>query len=88
MKPSPGNTARLASEAELLGLSLGPTAVALLTDYVFKDPAMIDWSVSCVVIASYVFRHHVTALPPTLRRGRAGNGKLDRRTLIQYQWQP
>ena len=21
-------------------------------DYVFKDPAMIDWSVSCVVIAS------------------------------------
>ena len=36
----------------LLGLSLGPTAVALLTDYVFKDPAMIDWSVSCVVIAS------------------------------------
>lgn len=52
MKPSPGNTARLASEAELLGLSLGPTAVALLTDYVFKDPAMIDWSVSCEVIAS------------------------------------
>ena len=36
----------------LLGLSLGPTAVALLTDYVFKDPAMIDWSVSCMVIAS------------------------------------
>ena len=35
-----------------------------------------------------VFRHHVTALPPTLRRGRAGNGKLGRRTLIQYQWQP
>ena len=52
MKPRPGNTARLASEAELLGLSLGPTAVALLTDYVFKDPAMIDWSVSCMVIAS------------------------------------
>lgn len=51
MKPSPGITARLASEAELLGLSLGPTALALLTDYVFKDPAMIDWSVSCVMIA-------------------------------------
>ena len=39
----------------LLGLSLGPTAVALLTDYVFVDPAMIDWSMSCVVIASSLF---------------------------------
>ena len=39
----------------LLGLSLGPTAVALLTDYVFQAPAMIDWSISCVVIASSVF---------------------------------
>ena len=39
----------------LLGLSLGPTAVALLTDYVFRDPAMIDWSISCVVIASSLF---------------------------------
>jgi MFS family permease len=39
----------------LLGLSLGPTAVALLTDYVFVDPAMIDWSISCVVIASSLF---------------------------------
>ena len=113
MEPSPGNTARLAAEAEqlgfdillspdtqnlspdrigqlnlagartqrlcvgtgvtnpitrdpavmalylltisLLGLSLGPTAVALLTDYVFKDPATIDWSISCVVIALSLF---------------------------------
>ncbi|MDG2461491.1 MAG: MFS transporter [Luminiphilus sp.] len=39
----------------LLGLSLGPTAVALLTDFVFRDPAMIDWSISCVVIASSLF---------------------------------
>ena len=39
----------------LLGLSLGPTAVALLTDYVFVDPAMIDWSISSVVIASSLF---------------------------------
>ena len=39
----------------LLGLSLGPTVVALLTDYVFVDPAMIDWSMSCVVIASSLF---------------------------------
>ena len=39
----------------LLGPSLGPTAVALLTDYVFKEPAMIDWPISCVVIASSRF---------------------------------
>lgn len=39
----------------LLGLSLGPTAVALLTDYVFRDPTMIDWSISCVVITSSLF---------------------------------
>ena len=39
----------------LMGLSLGHTAVALLTDYVFKDPAMIDWSITCVVIASSLF---------------------------------
>ena len=39
----------------LLGPSLGPTAVALLTDYVFKEPAMIDWPISCVVIASSLF---------------------------------
>lgn len=28
--------------ANLLGLTLGPTGVGLLTDYVFKDPAMIN----------------------------------------------
>jgi hypothetical protein len=27
----------------------------LLTDYVFNDPTMIDWSISCVVIASSLF---------------------------------
>ena len=39
----------------LLGLSLGPTAVALLTDYVFREPAIIDWSINSVVIASSLF---------------------------------
>lgn len=39
----------------LLGLSLGPTAVAVLTDYVSQAPGMIDWSISCVVIASSFF---------------------------------
>ncbi len=39
----------------LLGLSVGPTAVALLTDYVFRDPVMIDWSISSVVLASSLF---------------------------------
>ena len=52
----PGQTMALCVlTISLLGLSLGPTAVALLTDYVFKDPAMIDWSISCVVIASSLF---------------------------------
>ena len=39
----------------LLGISLGPAAIALLTDYVFREPSMIDWSISCVVIASSLF---------------------------------
>lgn len=32
--------------ANLLGLTLGPTGVGLLTDYVFKDPTKIGWSLS------------------------------------------
>lgn len=30
--------------ANLLGLTLGPTGVGMLTDYVFKDPGKIGWS--------------------------------------------
>jgi len=34
----------------LIGLGLGPTAVALFTDYVFGDPAMIRYSLIAVVV--------------------------------------
>ena len=47
-----------------LGLSLGPTAVALLTDYALRDPAMINWSISCVVIASSLFSAIILWLCP------------------------
>lgn len=64
----------------LLGLSLGPTAVALLTGSVCKDPAMIDWSITCVVIASSLFSaimlRRFMALSSALHQRRAGNGKL------------
>jgi sugar phosphate permease len=32
--------------ATLLGQSLGPTSVAALTDYVFRDPAQLRWSIA------------------------------------------
>lgn len=32
--------------AALVGVGLGPTAVALLTDYVFKDEAKVGWSIA------------------------------------------
>ncbi|MFN2287615.1 MAG: hypothetical protein ABR578_04710, partial [Chromatocurvus sp.] len=32
--------------ANLLGFTLGPTSVGLLTDYVFRDPALIGYSLS------------------------------------------
>lgn len=39
----------------LLGLSLGPTAVALITDYIFRDGLMIRWSIATVAILSSCF---------------------------------
>ena len=39
----------------LLGLSVGPTAVALLTDYAFQDPMMIGWSIAVVAVLSSSF---------------------------------
>ncbi|MEQ8514881.1 MAG: hypothetical protein RIC38_04695, partial [Chromatocurvus sp.] len=38
--------------ANLLGFTLGPTSVGMLTDYVFRDPALIGYSLS---IAPAVF---------------------------------
>lgn len=57
----------------VVGLTLGPTAVAVVTDYVFKNEAMLPWSLSLVTgIASiaclYVF--HVGLGP--YQRGMAG----------------
>ena len=34
----------------LLGLTIGPTGVALFTDYVFRDDAMLRYSVACVAV--------------------------------------
>ena len=32
----------------LVGIGFGPTLVALLTDYLFEDVAMLDWSLAIV----------------------------------------
>lgn len=32
----------------VIGLAFGPTSVALLTDYVFRDPARVGWSIGLV----------------------------------------
>ncbi|HEX4896670.1 MAG TPA: MFS transporter [Solimonas sp.] len=36
----------------LVGLGVGPTAVAVLTDYVFRDDAALRWSMLCVAIVA------------------------------------
>lgn len=36
----------------LIGATLGPTAVALVTDYVFGDPAMVGYSISLVCLVA------------------------------------
>jgi MFS family permease len=38
----------------LLGSGFGPTIVAVLTDYVFKDPSAIGWSLSIAFLIGYV----------------------------------
>jgi MFS family permease len=37
----------------LIGLGLGPTAVAALTDYVFRDDAMVGWSLFTVTVVAH-----------------------------------
>jgi len=39
----------------LLGLTIGPTGIALFTDYVFRDDAMLRYSVACVAVLAGVF---------------------------------
>jgi MFS family permease len=38
----------------LLGLAAGPTAVALVTDYVFRDEQMVRYSMAIVALAGLV----------------------------------
>ena len=38
----------------LLGLTIGPTGVALFTDYVFRDDAMVRYSIACVAVLAGV----------------------------------
>ena len=37
----------------LIGLTIGPTAVALLTDYYFEDPAGLPYSLALVAAVSW-----------------------------------
>lgn len=39
----------------LLGLTVGPTGIALFTDYVFRDDALLRYSVACVAVLAGVF---------------------------------
>jgi MFS family permease len=40
--------------ANLIGLGLGPTAVAMVTDYVFRDDAALRWSLLWVGIVTHI----------------------------------
>src|SRR5690606_2043130 len=39
----------------VVGLTIGPTGVALLTDYVFRDPLALRYSIVCISAAAGVF---------------------------------
>jgi hypothetical protein len=39
----------------VVGLTIGPTGVALFTDYVFRDPAALQYSVACVAAGAGLF---------------------------------
>jgi MFS family permease len=46
--------ALIALVTNLLGSGFGPTAVALLNDYVFQDPKAIGWSISITALIGYL----------------------------------
>lgn len=52
----------------VVGLTIGPTGVALFTDYVFRDPLALRYSVACVATAAGVFA--VVVLSYNLRQFR------------------
>ena len=67
----------------LVGLGLGPTAVALFTDFVFGDEAMVRYSIVAVVVIfnplaiglSYLaLRHYAAGGGPAMRADQAGGG--------------
>ena len=63
----------------LLGLGAGPAIVAALTQYVFKDEALIGYSLAIVVVATslvalLVFRMALRHLGPTIAARQAANG--------------
>ena len=39
----------------LLGLALGPQILAIFTDYVFKDPMLVNYSLLCAGVMANVF---------------------------------
>lgn len=63
----------------LLGLGAGPAIVAALTQYLFKDEALLGYSLAVVVVASSlvalaVFRMALRHLGPTIEARQAANG--------------
>jgi MFS family permease len=62
--------------ANLVGLGLGPTAVALLTDYVFGDESLLRYSLLVVAVVCHAIA--VTALWLSLRPFRESVTELER----------
>ena len=53
----------------LIGLGLGPTLTALMTDYVYRDPLSVGWSITSVaapagIAAALLFWRTIAALKP------------------------
>jgi MFS family permease len=56
----------------LLGLGFGPTAVAMLTDYVYQDPTAVNWSLAITAgiacpLASVIFGYGLKAYSEMLK---------------------
>ena len=56
--------------ANLIGIGPGPTAVALLTDYVFGDESMLRYSLLIVAVVCHRHHHGALALAPAFPRER------------------
>lgn len=62
--------------ANLIGLGIGPTAVALLTDYVFRDDGMVGYSVLIATAVANICAVvlYWTGLKPFIRSKHAMHG--------------